>query len=89
MLINEGIQLLDEGIAQRSSDIDLVWINGYGFPAWRGGPLHYAETLGLDVLLSRIQHYRQSLGAYGRMWLQPAPLLERLVAAGKTRIEKI
>jgi 3-hydroxyacyl-CoA dehydrogenase len=89
MLINEGIQLLDEGIAQRSSDIDLVWINGYGFPAWRGGPLHYAETLGLDVLLSRIQHYRQSLGACGRMWLQPAPLLERLVAAGKTRIEKI
>jgi 3-hydroxyacyl-CoA dehydrogenase len=89
MLINEGIQLLDEGIAQRSSDIDLVWINGYGFPAWRGGPLHYAETLGLDVVLSRIQHYRQSLGAYGQMWLQPAPLLERLVASGKTKIEKI
>lgn len=86
MLINEGIQLLDEGIAHRSSDIDLVWINGYGFPAWRGGPLHYAQTLGLEVVLNRIQHYRQSLGAYGQMWFQPAPLLERLVAAGKTRI---
>jgi 3-hydroxyacyl-CoA dehydrogenase len=89
MLINEGIQLLDEGIAQRSSDIDLVWINGYGFPAWRGGPLHYAETLGLDVLLGRIQHYQKSLGAYGQMWFRPAPLLERLVAGGKTRIEKV
>lgn len=89
MLINEGLQILDEGIAQRSSDIDLVWINGYGFPAWRGGPLHYAETVGLEVLLGRIQHYQKSLGAYGQMWFQPAPLLERLVAAGKTRIEKI
>ena len=89
MLINEGIALLDEGIAQRSGDIDLVWINGYGFPAWRGGPLHYARTLGLDVVLEGIRHYRQSLGAYGQMWFQPAPLLERLVAAGKTRIEVI
>ncbi len=89
MLINEGIQLLDEGIARRSSDIDLVWINGYGFPAWRGGPLHYAEGLGLAQVLERIGHYRQTLGAYGAMWFQPAALLERLVASGKTRIERI
>ena len=89
MLINEGIQLLDEGIAQRSSDIDLVWINGYGFAAWRGGPLHYAESLGLAHILERIRHYRDALGAYGQMWLQPAPLLERLVAAGHTRIETL
>lgn len=89
MLINEGIQLLDEGIARRSSDIDLVWINGYGFPAWRGGPLHYAERLGLAQVLERIDHYRQTLGAYGAMWFQPAALLERLVASGKTRIERI
>jgi 3-hydroxyacyl-CoA dehydrogenase len=88
MLINEGIQLLDEGIAQRSSDIDLVWINGYGFPAWRGGPLHYAEGLGLAQVLERIGHYRESLGAYGTMWFQPAHLLERLVASGKTRVER-
>ncbi|MND37779.1 Fatty acid oxidation complex subunit alpha [compost metagenome] len=87
MLINEGIQLLDEGIALRSGDVDLVWINGYGFPAWRGGPLHYAEHLGLAEVLGGIRAYREQLGAYGEMWLQPAPLLERLVAAGKTRIE--
>jgi len=89
MLVNEGIQLLDEGIAQRSSDIDLVWINGYGFPAWRGGPLHNAEGLGLDRVLERIGHYRETLGAYGAMWFQPAALLERLVADGKTRIERL
>ncbi|VVO74422.1 Fatty acid oxidation complex subunit alpha [Pseudomonas fluorescens] len=89
MLVNEGLQLLDEGIAQRSSDIDLVWINGYGFPAWRGGPLHYAEGLGLAQVLERIGHYRQALGAYGTMWFQPAALLERLVASGKTRIERL
>ncbi|MOA28553.1 Fatty acid oxidation complex subunit alpha [compost metagenome] len=89
MLINEGIQLLDEGIALRSSDIDLVWINGYGFPAHLGGPLHYAEQLGLDRVLAGIEHYRRELGAYGEMWFQPAPLLQRLVAAGKSRIEKL
>ncbi|WP_236185923.1 3-hydroxyacyl-CoA dehydrogenase NAD-binding domain-containing protein [Pseudomonas protegens] len=89
MLINEGIQLLDEGIALRASDIDLVWINGYGFPAHLGGPLHYAEQLGLDQVLSGILHYCQALGEYGQMWFRPAALLERLVAAGKTRIERI
>ncbi|MBO3273945.1 3-hydroxyacyl-CoA dehydrogenase NAD-binding domain-containing protein [Pseudomonas schmalbachii] len=89
MLINEGIQLLDEGIALRASDIDLVWINGYGFPAHLGGPLYYAEQLGLDKVVAGIQRYRKELGAYGEMWFQPAPLLERLVAAGKTRIEPL
>ncbi|MNJ51403.1 Fatty acid oxidation complex subunit alpha [compost metagenome] len=89
MLINEGIQLLDEGIALRAGDIDLVWINGYGFPAHLGGPMHYAEQYGLDKVLAGIRHYRDSLGDYGRMWFTPAPLLERLVAAGKTTIERI
>lgn len=88
-LINEGIQLLDEGIALRSSDIDLVFINGYGFPNWRGGPMYEAECFGLDHLLARLQHYRQALGAHGEMWFQPSPLLQRLVDAGKTAIEKI
>ncbi|MEJ6656143.1 MAG: 3-hydroxyacyl-CoA dehydrogenase NAD-binding domain-containing protein [Pseudomonas sp.] len=88
MLVNEGLQLLDEGIAQRSGDIDLVWVNGYGFPAWRGGPLHYAEQIGLQRVLTTIQHYRQALGAYGEMWLQPAPLLERLATAGAQHIER-
>jgi len=89
MLINEGIQLLSEGIAMQASDIDLVWINGYGFPAHLGGPMHYAEQIGLNKVLAGIQYYRDVLGEYGHMWFQPAPLLERLVAVGKTRIEII
>lgn len=89
MLMNEGIQLLDEGIALRASDIDLVWINGYGFPAHLGGPMHYAEQLGLGKVLTGLQRYRQVLGEYGEMWFKPAPLLERLVAAGHPRIERI
>ena len=89
MLINEGIQLLDEGIALRTSDIDLVWINGYGFPAHLGGPMHYAEHLGLDKILSGIQHHRRALGEYGEIWFRPASLLERLVAAGRNRIERL
>jgi len=88
MLINEGIQILDEGIALRAGDIDLVWTCGYGFPSWLGGPLHYAEQLGLERVLNGIRQYREQLGVYGELWLQPAPLLEKLVAAGKTRISK-
>ncbi|MGF6395612.1 3-hydroxyacyl-CoA dehydrogenase NAD-binding domain-containing protein [Pseudomonas plecoglossicida] len=83
MLINEGLQLLDEGIALRSGDIDLVWTNGYGFPAWRGGPLHYARELGLDKVLAGIEQLHDQLGAYGRMWLQPAPLLRRMASSTK------
>jgi 3-hydroxyacyl-CoA dehydrogenase len=89
MLINEGIQLLDEGIAQRSSDIDLVWINGYGFPGRLGGPLHYAESLGLERVLASIEHYRETLADYGELWFKPAPLLQRLVASGNSRIQRI
>lgn len=86
MLINEGIQLLDEGIAERASDIDLVWINGYGFPAELGGPMRYAEQLGLDRVLAGIEHYHKALGDYGQMWFQPAPLLQRLVQGGHRSI---
>lgn len=81
-LINEGIQILDDGIAYRSGDCDLIWVNGYGFPAWRGGPLWYAEEIGLDQVLEGMNRYRQSLGDYGEMWFKPAPLLERLVSEG-------
>lgn len=88
MLINEGIQLLDEGIALRASDIDLVWLNGYGFPSHLGGPMHYAEQLGLDKVLATLNHYRNILGDYGQQWFTPAPLLERLVGAGQQRIER-
>ena len=89
MLINEGIQLLDEGIALRASDIDLVWINGYGFPAFLGGPMHYAECVGLERVLDGIHRYRRELGEYGEMWFRPAPMLERLVAAGAQRIQDL
>ncbi|WPP46539.1 3-hydroxyacyl-CoA dehydrogenase NAD-binding domain-containing protein [Pseudomonas sp. AN-1] len=88
VLINEGIQILDEGIALRAGDIDLVWTCGYGFPTWLGGPLHYAEHLGLERVLGGLNQYREQLGAYGEQWFKPAALLERLVAAGKTRISK-
>ncbi|WP_447791992.1 3-hydroxyacyl-CoA dehydrogenase NAD-binding domain-containing protein [Pseudomonas farris] len=89
MLINEGIQLLDEGIAERSGDIDLVWVNGYGFPAWLGGPMYYAEQLGLEKVLAGIERYREQLGSYGEMWFTPADLLKRLVAAKKTHIHTL
>ena len=78
-LINEGIQIFDEGIAYRSGDCDLIWANGYGFPAWRGGPLQYADEIGLDTVLDGMNHYREALGEYGEMWFRPAPLLEKLV----------
>ena len=81
-LINEGIQILDEGVAYRSGDCDLIWVNGYGFPAWRGGPLWYADDIGLDKLLAAMNRYRKDLGDYGEMWFQPAVLLEQLVSEG-------
>jgi len=81
-LINEGIQILDEGVAYRPGDIDLIWVNGYGFPAWRGGPLWYADETGLDQVLAGMNRYRDSLGDYGEMWFKPAPLLEQLVSQG-------
>lgn len=78
-LINEAALILEEGIAQRSSDIDLVWIYGYGFPVYRGGPMFYADTVGLDKVLECIRSYQQR---YGDTW-KPAPLLENLAAKGK------
>ena len=83
MLINEGAQILDEGIAIRASDIDIVYCNGYGFPAHRGGPMQYANEIGLDTVLAAINKYRQSLGAYGEQYFKPAPLLEKLASEGK------
>ena len=79
-LINEGIQILDEGVAYRSGDCDLIWVNGYGFPAWRGGPLWYADEIGLDKVLAAMNRYRKDLGEYGEMWFKPAALLEQLVS---------
>lgn len=87
MLINEGAQILDEGMAYRSGDIDIVYCNGYGFPAHKGGPMQYADEIGLDKVLDALNSYREKLGAYGEEWFKPAPLLEKLVAEGKTFAE--
>jgi len=83
MLINEGAQILDEGIAYRASDCDLIWTNGYGFPVWRGGPMHYANEIGLQTVVDAIEKYRLELGEYGEKWFTPAPLLKKLAAEGK------
>ncbi len=80
-LLNEGFRILEEGVVVRSSDIDVVWLAGYGFPRYRGGPMFYAQTLGLKRLLDGMLKYRD---IFGPMHWQPAPLLERLVREGKT-----
>lgn len=78
-LVNEGANILEEGIALRASDIDLVYLNGYGFPAFRGGPMFYAESVGLKQVVEVMKRYAEVHGDY---W-KPAPLLERLAEQGK------
>ena len=82
-LINEGAKILDEGIAYRSGDCDIIWIYGYGFPPFRGGPMQYADEIGLDRVVAGINKYRKQLGDYGELWFNPAPLMEKLALAGK------
>ena len=79
-LVNEGAQILEEGIALRASDIDMVYLTGYGFPLHRGGPMFYADTVGLPNVLGTIE--RLSRGRHGEAW-KPAPLLVKLAAEGK------
>jgi 3-hydroxyacyl-CoA dehydrogenase len=78
-LVNEGAKIVDEGIALRSGDIDVVYVNGYGFPAWRGGPMYWAEQAGLTRV---VETMRQLAPTHGARW-RPAALLERLAAAGQ------
>jgi 3-hydroxyacyl-CoA dehydrogenase len=79
-LFNVGCDVLHEGMAYRASDIDIVYINGYGFPAWRGGPMYWAENaVGLDRILDRIREFAE---LHGERYWRPSPLLERLVADG-------
>jgi 3-hydroxyacyl-CoA dehydrogenase len=78
-LINEGANILQEGIAQRASDIDVIYVYGYGFPVFRGGPMQYADEVGLAHVLKRMKHYQQSLGEYGQHWFTPSSLLSELV----------
>ena len=78
-LLNEGLRILEEGIALRASDIDVVWTAGYGFPRFRGGPMFYADTIGLPVLLEGMRKYE---ALFGPMHWQPAKLLVQLVEQG-------
>ncbi len=80
-LINEGARVLEEGTARRASDIDVVFVHGYGFPAWRGGPMFYADLIGLETVLAKIQTFETSFGS--ELWA-PAPLLTELARSGKT-----
>jgi 3-hydroxyacyl-CoA dehydrogenase len=77
-MINEGAKILEEGIAIRSSDIDIVWINGYGFPVYHGGPMFYADTVGLANIVSSLKRYGPAMGANFTL----SPLLEKLAAEG-------
>ena len=77
-LVNEGAQLLSEGVAQRSGDMDIVYINGYGFPIWRGGPMCYANMLGLDEVTKRIGEFAKSDEQFWKI----SPLLTKLAAEG-------
>ena len=82
-LVNEGARILEEGYALRAVDIDIIYLNGYGFPAYRGGPMWYADTVGLQKVYQRICEFHQQ---HGELWA-PAPLLQRLAEAGKTFAE--
>jgi 3-hydroxyacyl-CoA dehydrogenase len=79
-MINEGVKILAEGKAIRASDIDVIWISGYGWPAYRGGPMFYAEQVGLAVVLGRLQDLAKEYGDA----FAPAPLLEEMVAEGQS-----
>jgi 3-hydroxyacyl-CoA dehydrogenase len=79
-LVNEGAKILEEGIALRASDIDMVYLTGYGFPPFRGGPMFYADTVGLNKVLERIQTFQK--GYQGAVW-KPAPLLVKLAKEGR------
>lgn len=78
-MVNEGAKILDEGIALRGSDIDVIWVNGYGWPLYRGGPMYWADEMGLNEVVAKIRDYGTRLG--GRHW-ELSPLLERLAAGG-------
>ena len=78
-MANEGARVLEEGFAIRASDIDVVYVNGFGFPRHRGGPMFYADSVGLSIVLARVNAYRLQFGDY---W-QPSPLLEKLARDGR------
>ena len=82
-LVNEAARLLEEGIAQRASDVDMVYLTGYGFPLHRGGPMCYADTVGLYNVVQAMKRFAQNPHDDATFW-QPAPLLAQLAAEGKS-----
>jgi 3-hydroxyacyl-CoA dehydrogenase len=82
-LVNEGARILEQGYALRAVDIDIIYLNGYGFPAYRGGPMWYADTVGLKKVYQRICEFQKQ---HGELWT-PAPLLQRLAEQNKTFAE--
>ena len=76
-LINEGARILDEGIAYRAGDVDVVWVNGYGFPAYKGGPMHMADVMGAHTILSRLSHFATSRGNEHGYWTASDWLIRR------------
>ena len=80
-MINEGARILEEGVAARASDIDVIWANGYGWPVWRGGPMHYADRLGLSTVRDRLNVQAEALADDT---LRPAPMIVELAARGRT-----
>jgi 3-hydroxyacyl-CoA dehydrogenase len=78
-LVNEGARVLEEGYALRAVDIDIIYLNGYGFPAYRGGPMWYADAVGLKKVFDRVEEFHKQ---HGELW-EPAPLLKRLAEEGK------
>jgi 3-hydroxyacyl-CoA dehydrogenase len=80
-LVNEAARILEEGIALRAVDIDITYLYGYGFPAWRGGPMFYADSVGLQNVLMRVEELERKHGS--DLWA-PAPLLRQLAEAGET-----
>ena len=82
-LVNEGARILEDGIASKASDIDMVYLTGYGFPIWRGGPMQYADQVGLFNVAESMKRFARNPNDDAQFW-QPAPLLAKLVAEGKT-----
>jgi 3-hydroxyacyl-CoA dehydrogenase len=76
-MINEAVKILEENKAQRPSDIDIVWLNGYGWPADKGGPIYYADTIGAEAILAKMEELGQEDPAYA-----PAEMLRELAATG-------
>jgi 3-hydroxyacyl-CoA dehydrogenase len=80
-MVNEGAKILEEGHAGRAADIDVIYTTGYGFPSWRGGPMWFADTVGLKKVYQRICEFEQQFGS--ELWA-PAPLLRKLAEEGGT-----